>query len=162
VSIGYVDMTGVYSKIQELYKNSTPDSITQRFLHPVADPTYVYRLWGRCCRSFFIYYDNKAVGFVDVTPCGDGVEVAILIIDAYKGRGLGKAVAYDFAGRLKKMSFRYVLAYVSPENYRTLAIARKIGAEIKCRDVCVVIYVPAEGGEEMCRRYVYIEVRSGY
>jgi len=42
VSIGYVDMTGVYSKIQELYKNTTPDSITQRFLHPVADLTYVY------------------------------------------------------------------------------------------------------------------------
>jgi len=42
VSIDYVDMTGVYSKIQELYKNTTPDSITHRFLHPVADLTYVY------------------------------------------------------------------------------------------------------------------------
>lgn len=100
----------------------------------------------------FFIYDNKAVGVVDVTPCGDGVEVAILMIDAYQGRGLGRAVAYDFAGRLKKMGFRYVLAYVSPENYKALAIARKIGAEIKCRDVCVVIYVLAEGGEEMCRR----------
>jgi Acetyltransferase (GNAT) family. len=153
VSIDYVEMTGVYSKIQELYKKTTQDNITHRFLHPVADPTYVYRyLWGRGCRSFFIYYNNKPVGVVDVTPCGDGAEVAILIIDAYQGRGLGKAVAYDFAGRLKKMGFRYVLAYVSPENYKALAIARKIGAEIKCRDVCVVKYVLAEGGEEMCRR----------
>jgi hypothetical protein len=49
------------------------------------------------------------VGVVDVTPCGDGAEVTILIIDVYRGRGLGKAVAYDFAGRLKKMGFRYVL-----------------------------------------------------
>lgn len=101
---------------------------------------------------FVLHNDNKAVGVVDVTPCGDGVEVAFLIIDACQGRGLGKAVAYDFAGRLKKMGFRYVLAYVSPENYRALAIARKIGAEIKCRDVCVVKYVLAEGGEEMFRR----------
>ena len=75
-----------------------------------------------------------------------------MIIDACQGRGLGKAVAYDFAGRLKKMGLRYVLAHISPENYRSLAIARRIGAEIKCRDVCVVIYVLAEGGEEMCRR----------
>lgn len=50
------------------------------------------------------------------------------------------------------MGLRYVLACVSPENNKALAIARKIGAEIKCRDVCVVIYVLAEGGEEACRR----------
>ncbi len=75
-----------------------------------------------------------------------------MIIDAYLGRGLGKAVAYDFAGRLKMMGFRYVHAHVSPENYKALAIARKIGAEIKCRDVCVVKYVLAEGDKEMCRR----------
>ena len=91
VSIDYVDMTGVYSKIQELYMKTTQDNIIHRFLHPVADPTYVYRyLWGRSCRSFFIYYDNKPVGVVDVTPCGDGAEVAILIIDAYQAEGLGR------------------------------------------------------------------------
>ena len=153
MSIDYVEITGVYSKIQELYKKATLDSINYRFLHPIADPAYVYRyLWSRGCRSFLIYYINKPVGVVDVTPCGDGAEVAILVIDTYQGKGLGKAVAFDFAGRLKKMGFKYALAYISPENYKALAIARKIGAEIMCRDVCVIKYVLAEGGEEMCRR----------
>ncbi len=153
MAIDYVEIIGVYSKIQELYKKTTLDSIIYRFLHPVADPAYVYRyLWSRGCRSFLIYYNNKPVGVVDITPCGDGAEVAILIIDVYQGKGLGKAVAFDFAERLKKMGFRYALAYVSPENYKALAIARKIGAEIRCRDVCVIKYVLAEGGEEMCRR----------
>lgn len=75
------------------------------------------------------------MGVVDITPCGDDVEVAVLVIDAYQGRGIGKAVVFDFAERLGKMGYRYALAYVSPENYKALAIARKIGAEVRCRDI---------------------------
>lgn len=158
MAIDYVEITGVYSKIQELYKKTTLDSIIYRFLHPVADPAYVYRyLWSRGCRSFLIYYINKPVGVVDITPCGDGAEVAVLIIDMYQGKGIGRAVAFDFAEKLKKMGFRYALAYVSPENYKALVIARRMGAEIKCRDICVVRYVLAEGGEETRERKVYIE-----
>jgi GNAT superfamily N-acetyltransferase len=50
--------------------------------------------------TFLIHFNNKPVGIVDITPCGDGVEVAVLVIDAYQGRGIGKAVVFDFAERL--------------------------------------------------------------
>jgi RimJ/RimL family protein N-acetyltransferase len=152
MNIDYVEITGVYSNIRELYRKITLESVIYRFLHPVADPTYIYQyLWSRGCRTFLIYFNNKPVGVVDITPCGDGVEVAILVIDAYQGRGIGKAVVFDFAERLRKMAYRYALAYVSPENYKALAIARKIGAEVKCRDICVIKYVLTKEGGEMCR-----------
>jgi len=49
------------------------------------------------------------------------------------------------------MGYRYALAYVSPENYKALAIARKIGAEVRCRDICTVKYVLTKDGGEMSR-----------
>jgi GNAT superfamily N-acetyltransferase len=93
VDIDYVEITGVYSKIQEFYRSASLDSVIYRFLHP-ADPVYIYRyLWSRGCKTFLVYHRNKAVGVVDVTPCGEGVEVAIVIAEAYQGRGLGSAEA---------------------------------------------------------------------
>ena len=77
--------------------------------------------------------------------------MAVLVIDAYQGRGIGKAAVFDFAERLGKMGYRYALAYVSPENYKALAIARKIGAEVRCRDICTVKYVLTKDGGEMSR-----------
>jgi RimJ/RimL family protein N-acetyltransferase len=152
VDIDYVEITGVYSKIQEFYRAVSLNSVTYRFLHPVADPVYIYRyLWSRGCKTFLIYHGNKAVGVIDVTPCGEGAEVAIVIADAHQGRGLGRAVAVDYAPRLRKMGFKYAVAYVSPENYKALSIARWIGAEVRCRDICTVIYRLAEDGD-MCRQ----------
>ncbi|MEM1598117.1 MAG: GNAT family N-acetyltransferase [Pyrobaculum sp.] len=153
--IDYVEITGVYSKIVEFYKKVTLESIIYRFLHPVGDITYMYKyLWGRGCRSFLIYLDNKPVGTLDITPCGEGVEVAILIADQYQGRGVGTYVAFDFARRLKKLGFRYAVAYVSPENYKALSIARRVGARISCKDLCVIRYDLDGGGG--CSK-VYIE-----
>ena len=152
MDIDYVDITGVYSLVEELYRKTTLETITYRFLHPVADVTHIYRyLWSRGCRSFLIYYNNKPVGIIDITPCGNGVEVAVLVIDSYQGKGLGKYVVLDFAQRLKNMGFAYALAYVAPENYKALAIARKIGAEVRCRDVCFIKYWLSDKDKEMCR-----------
>lgn len=97
--------------------------------------------------TFLIYYENKPIGVIDLTPCDEGVEVAILIIDAFQGKGLGTAVVFDFANRIRKMGFKYALAYVLPDNYRALAIARKIGAEVKCRDLCMIRYKLSETQE---------------
>jgi Acetyltransferase (GNAT) family. len=151
VSIDYVEITGVYSNIRELYRKVTLESVIYRFLHPVADPTYIYQyLWSKGCRTFLIYFNNKPVGIVDITPCGDSVEVAILVIDAYQGRGIGKAVV-SICREVEEMRYRYALAYVSPENYRAITIARKIGAEVRCRDICIIKYVLTKDGGEMCR-----------
>jgi ribosomal protein S18 acetylase RimI-like enzyme len=49
--------------------------------------------------------------------------VVVLVIDACRGRGIGKVVVFDFAERLGMMGYRYALAYVSPENYKALARA---------------------------------------
>jgi ribosomal protein S18 acetylase RimI-like enzyme len=94
----------------------------------------INNLWSRGCKTFS-FFNNKPVGIVDITPCGGDVEVAVLVIDAYQGRGIGKAVVFDFAERLGKMGYRHALAYASPENYKALAIVRKIGAEVRCRDI---------------------------
>ncbi|WP_181933298.1 GNAT family N-acetyltransferase [Pyrobaculum aerophilum] len=152
VSIDYVEITGVYSKVQEFYRRLSLNSIIYRFLHPIADPLYVYKyLWSHGCMSFLIYYENKDVGLLDITPCGEGAEVAIVIADAYQGKGLGKAVALDFAPRLWKMGFKYAFAYIMPENYKALSIAKKLGAEVRCRDICIAIYRLGKEGE-ICQR----------
>jgi len=45
--IDYVEITGVNSKIEEVYKEVAQDGITRRFLHPVANPGYHRYLWSR-------------------------------------------------------------------------------------------------------------------
>jgi len=151
VYLDYVEITGVYSVVGEFYKQVSQESMRHRFLHLVSDISYVYKyLWSRGCQTFLVYKDNKSVGIVDVTPCGDGVEVAIVIADRHQGRGIGTAVAFDFADRLRRMGFRYAFAYVSPDNYRVLAVAKRLGAQVKCRDLCVVKYEFYRGAAEAC------------
>ncbi len=77
--------------------------------------------------------------------------MAVLVIDAYQVRGIGKAVVFDSAERLGEMGYRYALAYVSPESYKALAVARRIGAEVRGRDICIIKYVLTKDGGEMCR-----------
>ncbi|WP_333639231.1 hypothetical protein [Pyrobaculum aerophilum] len=38
-----------------------------------------------------------------------------------------------------------------PENYRALSIAKKLGAEVRCRDICIAIYRLGKEGE-ICQR----------
>jgi len=76
--------------------------------------------------------------------------VAIVIADKHQGKGIGSAVAFDFADRLRRMGFRYAFAYVSPDNHRVLAIAKKLGAQVKCRDLCVVKYEFYRDATEVC------------
>ncbi len=82
MSIDYVEITGVYSNIRELYRKVTLKSVINRFLHPVADPTYIYQYLEQRLQNIS-HFNNKPVG-VDITPCGDGVEVAVLVVDAYR------------------------------------------------------------------------------
>ncbi|MEZ0318497.1 MAG: GNAT family N-acetyltransferase [Pyrobaculum sp.] len=98
------------------------------------DIAYMYKyLWGRGRRSFLIYLDNKPVGILDITPCGEGGEVALT--ELYQGLGVGTYVAFDFVRRLKKFGFRYAVAYVSPENGKALSVARRVGARISCKNL---------------------------
>ncbi len=49
------------------------------------------------------------------------------------------------------MGFKYAFAYIMPENYRALSIAKKLGAEVRCRDICIAIYRLGKEGE-ICQR----------
>lgn len=150
MELDYVEVTGRYDLVLDFYKRVSPESIYMRFLAAIFDVgrTYEY-IWEDCGgRSFMAYEGRRPVAVVDITPCRGGVEAAIVVADELQGRGYGTRIAMDFAKILPKMGHSVVTAQIYRENYKALALARKVGASIRCDTVMcdVVLSLENKGG----------------
>ncbi|MEM1889970.1 MAG: GNAT family N-acetyltransferase [Pyrobaculum sp.] len=133
--IDYVEVTGWASAVEKFYGYVSSRSILYRFLSPVADVKSMYRdMWSRGCRTWAVYIDNKLVALVDICQGRECVEAAVVVADRFQKRGYGKAIVLDFLKRLRGV--RCIEAFVSLDNYPALKIARRLGAEIVCTDIC--------------------------
>lgn len=135
--VDYVEITGVPTAVYEFYAKVSKRSLFFRFLNPSVEVGHIYSyMWEKGCKTFAAYIDNIFVAVVDISPGGECAEVGIVVADEFQRRGYGAAIASDFIKRLKKMGIRCVEAYTLPDNYPALRIARRLGAEIFCVDVC--------------------------
>ncbi|MFB6489670.1 MAG: GNAT family N-acetyltransferase [Thermoproteus sp. AZ2] len=150
MELDYVEVTGRYDLVLEFYKRVGSESIYMRFLAAVFDVGRIYEyIWEDCGgRSFMAYEGRRPVALVDVTPCRGGVEAAIVVADELQSRGYGSRIARDFARVLPKMGYPVVTAQIYRENYKALALARKMGASIRCDAVMcnVVLSLENKGG----------------
>lgn len=141
--LDYVEVTGRYELVSEFYGEVGEESRYMRFLAAVSDVQRMYKyIWEMCGgRTMAAYLGRELVGLIDISPCGDMsiVEVGIVVKDRLQGRGLGGAIAKDMLEVLAKLGVEVATAQIVRENSRALAIARRAGASVVCKNtLCVV------------------------
>mgnify|MGYP001770642771 FL=1 len=141
VELDYYEVTGQRDEVRRFYSMVSDESRYLRFLAAVRDPVSIYdRMWSCGGRTFLVVQNRRPVALVDVTPCGgEEVEAGIVVVDALQGRGYGSKIAEIFADILPRLGFDMVKAEIYRENIKALAIARKLGASISCRDVICTV-----------------------
>lgn len=140
MDLDYYEITGLYDEIRRFYSMVGEESRYLRFLAAVKDPATVYeRIWSCGGRTFLVLRDRTPLAVVDVVPCGEVAEAGLVVVDALQGKGYGTRIAELFAALLPRLGFDAVKAEVFRENVKALAIARKMGASISCRDVVCTV-----------------------
>jgi RimJ/RimL family protein N-acetyltransferase len=100
------------------------------------------------------HHDHEALGAVDP---GDGrgvgvaryvrsaedpqaAEIAVTVVDAWHGRGLGTELLAQLSDRARSEGIRRFTALVAADNAAMAGLARKMGADLARRESATVVY----------------------
>lgn len=126
----------------ELFKQLSPTSVYYRFFRPLRElPHYLL------VRFTQIDYDREialvaidkssneekmlGVARIIAVPVKDKAEFAILVGDPWQGKGIGKVLLQKCLTIAKKQGIKVVCGTVLPSNRQMLALAEKLGFQIK-------------------------------
>lgn len=123
---------------REMIAGCSPESLHSRFQSAVVGPTHQF-----ACRYCFIDYDREMAIVAEVeradTPCLVGVgrlvtdparqdaELAVLVVDAWQGQGLGELLTDYCLEIAQEWGVNQVTAETTPDNVRMVAILRERG-----------------------------------
>jgi acetyltransferase len=79
-------------------------------------------------------------------PNHDSAEFAILVIDAWQGKGVGELLTETCVEIAKAWGLRRVTGHTSPENSRMIAILQKLGFGLRRDMEEGVVYLEKELG----------------
>jgi acetyltransferase len=125
----------------EFHRTLSAESVYFRYLHPL---TLAHRLsHERLSRICFVDYDRQmvlvaervgedgrqilGVGRLSRIPWTDEAEFALLVSDAFHGRGLGTELLQRLLDVAGIERIRRVVGYISPENTAMLDVAKRLG-----------------------------------
>lgn len=74
--------------------------------------------------------DGRIVGVAEAVADDGDAESGIAVLEAYQGRGVGKALARAILKLAAEKGFRRLYGYIMSGNYRAYRLARRFGARV--------------------------------
>jgi GNAT superfamily N-acetyltransferase len=133
--------------LDEVFAGMSDESRFLRYLTPM--PTLhpqarrVLTAVDGCCHVAVVAYaDGKAIGLARlVGQGGRRAEFAVEVVDAWQGRGIGTKLGLWIRDRAAALGFTDLVAEVSAENGRALALTRKVFPDhVTRREGTVIIF----------------------
>ncbi|HET6877827.1 MAG TPA: GNAT family N-acetyltransferase [Jatrophihabitans sp.] len=78
--------------------------------------------------------DGRGVGVARFVRCADdpaAAEVAVTVVDAWHGRGVGTALMRRLVARANEEGITRFVALIAADNYAVLALLRSVGGEMR-------------------------------
>jgi len=127
---------------REFIAQLSPDSRYQRFMHVVGEPTdamihELVHVDGRKRMALVATMGSGraeriiAVARYSADAGGQDCEFAIVVADAWQGRGIASTLAPQLFEYAAKQGFRTIYGYVLADNERMIELARHLGLTVK-------------------------------
>lgn len=123
--------------LRRLFFRLSPETVRLRFLQSVSEPSprilhYLAAVDHDRRQAFAAEVDGEIVGVARYDRFRDDpdrAEVAVVVEDAWQGRGVGKVLLNALAKDAKGHGVKVLTATVLGENRRMLAVARRLAPE---------------------------------
>jgi GNAT superfamily N-acetyltransferase len=133
--------------LDEVFAGMSDESRFLRYLTPM--PTLhpqarrVLTAVDGCCHVAVVAYaDGKPIGLARLVDLGGNrAEFAVEVVDAWQGRGVGTELGLWIRDRAAALGFTDLVAEVSAENGRALALTRKVFPDhVTRREGAVIVF----------------------
>ena len=138
VDVHEIDVTDGHV-LDEVFAGLSVESRYQRYLTPMPTlPAQARRalttIVGCCHMAVAAFVDGKAIGLARVIDIGgDRAELAIEIVDAWQGRGVGTRLGSWIRDRAATLGYTELVAETSAGNSRAQALMRKVFPDLVAR-----------------------------
>ncbi len=138
--------------LDEVFAGMSDESRFLRYLTPM--PTLhpqarrVLTAVDGCCHVAVVAYaDGKAIGLARLVNLGAGrAELAVEVVDAWQGRGVGTRLGLWIRDRAAELGFTDIVAEMSAENSRALTLTRKVFPDyVARREGTVIVFTMPVG-----------------
>lgn len=127
--------------LRRLFFRLSPETVRLRFLQSVSEPSprvlhYLAAVDHDKRQAWAAEIDGEIVGvarYDRFRDAPDRAEVAVVVEDAWQGRGLGKVLLNTLAGDAKRHGVAVLTATVMGENRRMMSIARRLAPATAAR-----------------------------
>jgi GNAT superfamily N-acetyltransferase len=151
VEVHEIDVTD-HHVLDEVFAGLSVESRYQRYLTPMPTlPAQARRalttVVGCCHLAVAAFVGGKAIGLARVIDIGgDRAELAIEIVDAWQGRGVGIQLATWIRDRADGLGYTELVAETSAGNSRAQALMRKVFPNLVARreGTVIVFTVPVD------------------
>ncbi len=122
-------------RVARMHERSGEETRFQRYFSPVNEwrQDHLSRIAGghRGATLVVAAADEEVVALGNVFPVGpadiDRAEIAVIVEDAWQGRGIGRLLVTRLIDVASRMGFSHLVAYVLADNTRMLALLRSTG-----------------------------------
>jgi GNAT superfamily N-acetyltransferase len=127
--------------LRRLFYRLSPETVRLRFLQPVATPServlhYLADVDHDRRQALAAVFDGELVGvarYDRLREDPDKAEVAVVVEDAWQGRGVGKVLLDALAKDARAHGVVSLLGTVMGENRRMLAVAKRLAPQSRAR-----------------------------
>jgi GNAT superfamily N-acetyltransferase len=150
VTIRLLQVADAYSLLR-MFDRLSPESVYHRFFSPMPRPRraallHLAGLDSKHHEAMVAEVDGEIVGVAryDGRPGKDDAEVAVIVEDAWQGRGLGTRLLHHLARVAARRGLIGFRAVVLGENRRALPFLRRLSpeADVRFRDGEYQVYAP--------------------